>query len=265
MTTLQTQERTLTTAGSNMHHGRQDDFEPFRERKLDVLLLQEIDDPRCAYEPQIGLLKDRLKKSGYELVHSFGELAIAVAEGSGWKVRAMYTEPIQRIGRLARALAKVAPNTFSERKFTRDAIGVTLESDGRFVTVIDTHLTTAVHAIERYRQAIALGRVVNKIREEAFEMFGEQAVVMQGDLNHFPEEGVAEWQMRRIADVERVNFGRRSTYVRGDLKRHFYLYLWPWIIRLDSEYYSGHIQPKATEIVRVNSDHKSLITKWGLV
>jgi endonuclease/exonuclease/phosphatase family metal-dependent hydrolase len=266
MSTDVAQELGLTTAGSNMNRGRlarsADGFRPFRDRKVDVLLLQEIDDLSSPYEPQMASLRQRLEADGYKMVHSFGELAIAVAEDSGWQVKAKYTEPLQRMGRFARVMSRLAPNAFHERKFRRDAIGVTLESNDRFVTVIDTHLTTAVHAIERYRQARVLGGVVNKIRAQAARMFGKQQVVLEGDLNHFPEEGIAEWQMRRIANVERVNFGRRSTYVRGDLMRHFYLYLWPSIIRLDGKYYSGGIRPKKTEVVGVDSDHKSLITEW---
>jgi len=259
----------IAIATANTQYGRllreKTGLQPFDEAGVDVLLLQEV----------IGFgsttLEDYLTIANYSLVYADYDsgLAIATRQNTEFSLyaEAGKTEVIEPIGMLGRvAIRHELP--FAQRLRSRAVIFAQLRTpnDGYF-EVGTTHPIVFTRFLARKRQLQSLAREANlrATRGEAF--------ILGADMNHYPSPRKADEKMMTETRMQRVPLHEPTWRIRGS--KH------EWIARigsavtgrsldsfdaqLDSMLYRGsNLALIGTEVIDIQSDHRSIIGRFAL-
>jgi hypothetical protein len=232
----------------------------------DIVMLQEVIDPERDVD------KERLCAAGFEVVHVVGKFGLAilrrresdveVVPGSLAERRLLKMDRVEY--RLMQRWAQRA-HGFTEHgliavKFTTRA--------GQILTVVNVHPSMPIKPIARARQVFILRSLLG-------DSYYSGAMVLGGDMNHYPRPGLVDEIMRSSAGLARVDLGKQPTwYVQGTNQEKYIRMLasvWRRPIsefdaQLDTVLYRGDgLELVDARVVEVESDHRAIVTKFSLV
>lgn len=218
---------------------------------VDALLLQEVKMERDE-------LAEKLSSDiGMTLGHYDKEYALAIAIDPRHSLKHQYEETLQPRGRAGRLIqsAEGLMDTTSFRLRARGLLAVTLETtSSNRATVAAVHPTVQPKLLSRNKQVRAIPSAVSGI---------DTPLVVAGDMNHWPGPHKVDRQMYEDSGLTPVEI-KGSTF---DFNQTRYAWLGRILLstQLDAMLYRGQgLEPIATELVDIPSDHRAVITTFEL-
>jgi endonuclease/exonuclease/phosphatase (EEP) superfamily protein YafD len=222
----------------------------------DVLLMQEL------FNPTAYGLEPTLHRQGFELIAAAGHFGLGIALRSdsafvsaGEPVRSTVLQPASTIERTLIA-------RFSKQQLEYSDLGVLASHfetpEGRRLTIATTHLPV----VTSFRQR---SRFLSQLPRELSDPYYDGALVITGDMNHWPGPMKADLAFRRAVGLAAVDLGdevtwpsRRTSYAGRKLGRLFGG-------QLDDILYRGSgMQFEHAEVVDVPSDHRAVVATFTI-
>jgi len=251
--TANTQESRLLAAPEGLR--------PFEEREVDILLLQEV------FGHNRASLSDIMQRAGYGVIHYAGEMGLAIAMrqsrflsrdilGVGQtREEVLWTPKIRE-----KLIGKVIK---PERMRDRGLAAMQLFFDNQTSAgVVTTH--PIVFARPRSRRKHIEGLDAAMTRD-----FAGQALIIGGDMNHFPVPRGIDNYFRTHQALTRAAVDRPTWMLEGS--RHEWLArplaalagraIETYNAELDSVLYRG-VRLVSNEVVEIESDHRAIVTQF---
>jgi endonuclease/exonuclease/phosphatase family metal-dependent hydrolase len=262
-TPRQTSEITVATA--NTHFGyvikEAGGLEPFEQYAPDILLLQEVANPKDELEEQLG-------RANYTLIHAIDEfgLTIALCNDSNLELVAdsIETRELGKMGLLERRLAQKWAK-HSHAITGHGMLSATFRTeDGHPVTVVSTRITVSSNRIARKRQIAQMSQELQKPNFAG-------PLIIGGDMNHFPRPQQVDLSMYDDAHLRQVNLGNQPTWQAPDstLYRLIARVRRQSIENLSAQldallYREGELELSNVAVVNTISDHRAIVGKFKL-
>lgn len=255
----------IAVATANTHFGDAIRFggglDALRTYKPDILLLQEVTNSADELVRQLG-------RANYRLVHFAAEFGLAIALRANAKLSAVphpaRTFQLQKMGPIEYKLAQ----RFAKSPHRMHAHGMLAAqfatAQGQRITVVTARTTVAANRIARSRQIAKMGKLL-----EAPYFSG--AVIVGGDMNHFPGPQPADTKMQQNAGLQRVELGAQPTWRAPTTKLYRMLArarrqpLANLRAQLDALLYRGALVLTDVRLANIPSDHRAIIGWFALV
>jgi len=253
----------IIIATANVHFGdaiRLDGgLDSLRDLAPDILMLQEV--TNSADE-----LVRQLKKDGYDLIHFAPEYGLAIAIHASSKLSVVpnstRTYELQKMSAIEYRMAQ----RFAKLPHKMNAHGLQMvrfeAEDGQILTVANTRTTVSSNRFDRRKQVARMG--------ELFEPILQDALIVGGDMNHFPGPQRADIKMCQKAGLRRVDLASEPTWHARNSK------LYRKIARLrrkpieelhgelDALLYRGELELASVKVVDILSDHRAIVGEFAL-
>jgi len=254
----------VTIATANIHFGDAIRLDGGLDSLLayapDILLLQEVTNP-------VEELERQLSKISYSLVHFAPEFGLAIALWGRSKLRfvpgTIRTQLLQKMGAVENRLAQ----RFAKQSHAMNAHGMQAAqfkvARGHTLTVVNTRTSVSSNRIGRKRQLVRMGNTLKA-------PYYSGAVVMGGDMYHFPEPQRMDRAMRQKADLRQVNLNGEPTWRARNSKLYRLVArvrrqpLEDLEAQLDVLLYRGAFEPIDVRVVDIMSDHRAIVARFVL-
>jgi len=255
----------LTIATANVHFGdmiRQDGgLDPLEEYTPDILLLQEVINPQAELQTQLG-------KANYRLIHAASRFGLAIALRKDSHLRlvegSVRIHELGKMGTIERALAQ----RWAKRPHDMTAHGMLaaqFKTPGeQKMTAISTRVTVSSNRRGRKQQIMGISQALT-------DPYYSGAVILGGDMNHFPEPQPIDRAMHQSADITPINLAGEPTwrakrspvyiaaaFIRGQRVENM-------SAELDALLYKpSMLTPTSIAVIDTISDHRAIVDGFRL-
>jgi endonuclease/exonuclease/phosphatase family metal-dependent hydrolase len=232
----------------------------------DILLLQEV------ISPSNDNLKQQLEEAGFQLVTAIGKFGLAIAVRKNGEFTSadsdVRSRSFERLSWLERFLVKVLAkqdNEFAERGMVAAKL---VSKHGKELTVVNVHPGISF-ASKRIRS-----RQIEILSQELKDPYYEGALLVAGDMNHYPKPESIDEEMASSNHLTSVNLADKPTWIaKGSHYERFarlqilfnHKSLADYDGQLDAMLYrADHLRELHTDVIEIQSDHRAIMTVFSL-
>lgn len=250
-----TQTEHITVATINTFFGRaikaQEGFKELAH--ADILLLQEL------YSPSTYGVEESLNKQGFHLLACGGHFGLGIAVRIDSDIQLIEGTVRESVFQKLSAFSSTVTNRYARHKLDYTDQGMLAAQiktkQGMKLTVVSTH--TPVVTAPRKR-ALFLRQMAEELQDPYYQ---DGALILAGDMNHYPKPKKADFLFRKSAGLRAVDLkggftwpSKNTGYLESKLNRFYGGQL------DDILYREEHLRVIDFRIIDVESDHRAVLT-----